>query len=62
MLPFSKGNLTTLSNREECSPWKVSYFYAKWYPVRIYTMYYCLIYEDQLINSELNVKINKPNP
>lgn len=57
LLPFSKGNLTTLSNREKCSLWKVSYFYAKWSE---FTQ--CLVYEDQLISSELNVKINKPSP
>lgn len=28
-------------------------------PIRIYTIYYCLVYEDQLISSELNVKVNK---
>lgn len=41
MLPFSRGNLTTLSNREKCSPWEVSDFYAKWYPKSEFTQ--CII-------------------
>ena len=41
MLPFSKGNLTTLGNREKQSPWKVSYFYAKQYPKSEFTQ--CII-------------------
>lgn len=60
MLPFSKGNLITLSNREKCSPWKVSYFDAKWYPE--FTQCIIAQYGDQLISSALNVKINKPYP